>query len=321
MINSMVGFRQWLAKHQKRALSEALEKVKSGESGMLAFLTNPQLLTKFFFSFSTLILIILLIKIIIHLRHNRNNYCYYYYYSYYHSFTDAIVSLDCLRDAELMLLGFISLLLTIGQGPISNICVSEKVANSFLPCRKNSSSGSSSPDGDSSRRKLLQFAYSDPSYRRILAGGSSDKCVEKARPFPFNFFRCFFVILIFCHRYHHIYHHLLFLLIFHLLFLLLYSMIMMMMMMMITVTIFCYHFRHDRLFHRKHLLITKRPPYYVIVFISSIPSSPPPMDVIFFVLTRFFIIVIIFMVTWSLFFFILLLLLIVLLLLRHADVI
>jgi len=36
--------------------------------------------------------------------------------------------------AELMLLGFISLLLTVGQGLISRICISEKVAGTFHPC-------------------------------------------------------------------------------------------------------------------------------------------------------------------------------------------
>ncbi|KOM44211.1 hypothetical protein LR48_Vigan05g181600 [Vigna angularis] len=36
--------------------------------------------------------------------------------------------------SELMLLGFISLLLTIGQGLISRICISENVAGTFHPC-------------------------------------------------------------------------------------------------------------------------------------------------------------------------------------------
>lgn len=36
--------------------------------------------------------------------------------------------------AELMILGFISLLLTIGQNYIVRICISEKIANKMLPC-------------------------------------------------------------------------------------------------------------------------------------------------------------------------------------------
>ncbi|KAI3905996.1 hypothetical protein MKW92_031563 [Papaver armeniacum] len=38
--------------------------------------------------------------------------------------------------AELMLLGFISLLLTIGQVPISKICIPQSVANTWHPCSK-----------------------------------------------------------------------------------------------------------------------------------------------------------------------------------------
>ncbi|XP_059068866.1 MLO-like protein 2 [Cryptomeria japonica] len=38
--------------------------------------------------------------------------------------------------AELMLLGFISLLLTVGQKPISEICISKKIGDTFLPCSK-----------------------------------------------------------------------------------------------------------------------------------------------------------------------------------------
>ncbi|XP_078427463.1 MLO-like protein 2 [Wolffia australiana] len=78
--------------------------------------------------------------------------------------------------SELMLLGFISLLLTIGQGPISNICVSQKVGNSWHPCPN----PKSSPDADSSRRKLLQFPLADHS-RRILAATAGDKCAEKGK--------------------------------------------------------------------------------------------------------------------------------------------
>ncbi|KAI3751469.1 hypothetical protein L2E82_22556 [Cichorium intybus] len=36
--------------------------------------------------------------------------------------------------AELMILGFISLLLTVGQGPISDICIPSKVARTWHPC-------------------------------------------------------------------------------------------------------------------------------------------------------------------------------------------
>ncbi|XP_015874636.2 MLO-like protein 6 [Ziziphus jujuba] len=44
-----------------------------------------------------------------------------------------IQALDKVKS-ELMLLGFISLLLTVGEKPIANICISHSVAESFLPC-------------------------------------------------------------------------------------------------------------------------------------------------------------------------------------------
>lgn len=37
-------------------------------------------------------------------------------------------------DEELLLLGFISLLLTVLQGPISDICISEEVGSTWHPC-------------------------------------------------------------------------------------------------------------------------------------------------------------------------------------------
>lgn len=42
--------------------------------------------------------------------------------------------LGCFDFAELMLLGFISLLLTVSQGTISKICVPEHVITNMLPC-------------------------------------------------------------------------------------------------------------------------------------------------------------------------------------------
>lgn len=98
-----------------------------------------------------------------------------------------------------MLLGFISLLLTVGQGPISNICVSESVGNSWHPCPKTkSSSYNSSSDDGSTRRKLLQEAYAAASTRRVLAGGGSDKCAEKARVIPSS--RLLFPVLLLLHQ-------------------------------------------------------------------------------------------------------------------------
>lgn len=76
--------------------------------------------------------------------------------------------------AELMLLGFISLLLTIGQGPISRICVPAKVATIMLPCSRNYKERESV--GKTNRRKLL-WHEREGALRRVLAGAStSDSC-------------------------------------------------------------------------------------------------------------------------------------------------
>ncbi|CAI0404026.1 unnamed protein product [Linum tenue] len=73
--------------------------------------------------------------------------------------------------AELMVLGFISLLLTFGQNYFLKICVSEDVANSMLPCPYE---GEHKTDTEEEhRRRLLWFEH------RMLAGAdSATKCKE-----------------------------------------------------------------------------------------------------------------------------------------------
>jgi mlo protein len=85
-----------------------------------------------------------------------------------------------------MLLGFISLLLTVGQGPISSVCISKKIGATWHPCNKNQETAKQDEkdeitDSDSNRRKLLTVLDSGTSFRRILASaeGSTDKCVKK----------------------------------------------------------------------------------------------------------------------------------------------
>ncbi|KAI3748261.1 hypothetical protein L6452_11230 [Arctium lappa] len=50
--------------------------------------------------------------------------------------------------AELMLLGFISLLLTVGTTPITKICISESVASTWHPCNKQNGENSNKERGD-----------------------------------------------------------------------------------------------------------------------------------------------------------------------------
>jgi mlo protein len=75
-----------------------------------------------------------------------------------------------------MLLGFISLLITVGQKPISKICIPKGAANIMFPCKK---VDSQEEDDGGDRRKLLWYAGDDVTWRRDLAGpagGGDDYC-------------------------------------------------------------------------------------------------------------------------------------------------
>ncbi|GFZ13160.1 seven transmembrane MLO family protein [Actinidia rufa] len=87
--------------------------------------------------------------------------------------------------SELMLLGFISLLLTVGQAPISNICISKSVGATWHPCSKKQEDkltkyDESHYEEEETRRKLLAFSASHGGLRRVLAAAGTDKCAEKA---------------------------------------------------------------------------------------------------------------------------------------------
>ncbi|KAG0488482.1 hypothetical protein HPP92_007044 [Vanilla planifolia] len=80
--------------------------------------------------------------------------------------------------SELMVLGFISLLLTFGQNYIAKICIPESVADTMLPCRLYDDVD------DGKRRKLLWiFTKTSVSIRRSLAGKSTSSCPSGKTPF------------------------------------------------------------------------------------------------------------------------------------------
>ncbi|KAL2328641.1 hypothetical protein Fmac_022068 [Flemingia macrophylla] len=82
--------------------------------------------------------------------------------------------------SELMLLGFLSLLLTVGQGLISRICISEEVAGTWHPCSKEDED---SLEHATNGRRLLAAFY-DSNTRRLLAGGGgTHKCPQGKVPF------------------------------------------------------------------------------------------------------------------------------------------
>ncbi|XP_010547373.1 PREDICTED: MLO-like protein 6 [Tarenaya hassleriana] len=89
--------------------------------------------------------------------------------------------------AELMLMGFISLLLTITQGIISDICISQSVASTWHPCSTSEAAkkygkqdAEKEEEDETSSRKLLQLAESYIP-RRSLATKGYDKCAEKGK--------------------------------------------------------------------------------------------------------------------------------------------
>ncbi|XP_054813846.1 MLO-like protein 6 [Prosopis cineraria] len=85
--------------------------------------------------------------------------------------------------SELMLLGFISLLLTVGQSLITRTCISEQVANTWHPCSDelDEEEEQAAEDSETTGRRLLA-ALLDPdsaTSRRVLAaGGGDDNCPE-----------------------------------------------------------------------------------------------------------------------------------------------
>lgn len=89
-----------------------------------------------------------------------------------------------MNPAELMLLGFLSLLLTVGTKYVAKICVPKKIGYKMLPCKEKYNNGADkSKDGGGNgngiddegenRRKLLSLAE-EIIFRRVLAGASSE---------------------------------------------------------------------------------------------------------------------------------------------------
>ncbi|XP_018474916.1 MLO-like protein 12 isoform X2 [Raphanus sativus] len=85
--------------------------------------------------------------------------------------------------AELMLLGFISLLLVVLQSPVSQICIPERVAATWHPCSSQQEVAKYGKDYiDDGREVLEDYDFNDfYSPRRSLATKGYDKCAEKGK--------------------------------------------------------------------------------------------------------------------------------------------
>ncbi|TYH10773.1 hypothetical protein ES288_A07G203700v1 [Gossypium darwinii] len=79
--------------------------------------------------------------------------------------------------AELMVMGFISLLLTFGQSYIARICIPIDVANTLLPCKSDSEQGTSESSEEEHRRRLLWFDR-----RSLSTISTAPKCKEGHEP-------------------------------------------------------------------------------------------------------------------------------------------
>jgi len=84
---------------------------------------------------------------------------------------------------ELMLLGFISILLTVFEGAINRLCIPESFARHMLPCKRHEIAEGPSSKAAIRSRALIPFAGSHS--RRLLSSGGSEAshCKEGTRPF------------------------------------------------------------------------------------------------------------------------------------------
>lgn len=83
---------------------------------------------------------------------------------------------------ELMLLGFISLLLVVLQTPVSQICIPRNIAATWHPCSNHQEIAKYGKDYIDDGRKILEDFDSKDFYspRRNLVTKGYDKCAEKA---------------------------------------------------------------------------------------------------------------------------------------------
>ncbi|XP_074581336.1 MLO-like protein 9 [Curcuma longa] len=84
--------------------------------------------------------------------------------------------------AELMILGFISLLLTFSQDQIAKICVPQGVADSMLPCSLDDTEEEESTGGNKRRLLTLLLTESHLKRRILAAGGSAVECASGKAP-------------------------------------------------------------------------------------------------------------------------------------------
>lgn len=98
------------------------------------------------------------------------NHCFRLIFYFIFTIILIIVVFFCL---ELMLLGFISLLLTVGTSYVAKICVPKSLGNKWLPCDKKIIEDEDDDKGKEEHRKLLSFGE-EIVWRRALAGATDE---------------------------------------------------------------------------------------------------------------------------------------------------
>lgn len=68
-----------------------------------------------------------------------------------------------------MILGFISLLLTVGTKYIAKICIPEKIGNTMLPCDNDHEDEGEGEDDKGGHRRKLFYYTGEATSRRVLA--------------------------------------------------------------------------------------------------------------------------------------------------------
>ncbi|KAF8108299.1 hypothetical protein N665_0111s0013 [Sinapis alba] len=91
--------------------------------------------------------------------------------------------LHFIGHVQLMLLGFISLLLVVLQSPVSKICIPERIAATWHPCSSQQEVAKYGKDYiDDGREVLEDYDFNEfYSSRRSLATKGYDKCAEKGK--------------------------------------------------------------------------------------------------------------------------------------------
>lgn len=84
--------------------------------------------------------------------------------------------------AELMLLGFISLLLTVAQTRVVKICISESLANTMLPCKNHQNETEDSSENHQKLESRALFSDQEGLHRRILSSASTSSCSKGKVP-------------------------------------------------------------------------------------------------------------------------------------------